>query len=234
MLLLAMSCLQARTQDAALTDLLELAPDGVQLTPGNLPSAGFRERVAHLTGAVRLHHGFAWQHYRRRVFDGHGDPLMHERARSLHPPRVAARPADRTDRLVVDARRWLPHAAAHDLLLETMYPGHVLGTGAELQLAMDLGIRLAVDVAHLHLQRAAGVLTAAVERRLLCYPRIEEVHVSGNDGRADRHLPLAPDTPGLAWARERIGELPVVLECYMHCLSRDERRRQVDLLRGAD
>lgn len=108
----------------------------------------------------------------------------------------------------------------------------MLGCGDELELAMDLGLRLAVDVSHLHLQRAAGVLPASVERRLREHPRVEEIHVSANDGRSDRHALLQPDTPGLDWARARLADLPVVLESYWHRIDFDAQRRQLDLLRG--
>jgi hypothetical protein len=225
MLFLAMSCLQARLQDRAFDELVALAPDGIQLTPGNLPVPGFRERALAWGGALRVHHGFAWDRYRRAVYDRAHGPLIDEHDRSIHPPHP---PADAPEGF---AARWLADAAERDLLLETMYPGHVLGTGAELALAMDLGIRLAVDVSHLHIQRTAGALSAAVERRVLAYERIAEIHVSANDGRSDRHAPVTAETPGLAWARERGRNLPLVLECYMHRLTADERRRQVEGMR---
>ncbi len=99
--------------------------------------------------------------------------------------------------------------------------------------ALDVGLRLAVDISHLHLQRCAGVLDSGVERRLLGSPLVEEVHVSANDGRRDQHRPLTADTSGLAWARERLqGGTPTVLECTMHRLSTMERQRQLAILRG--
>lgn len=229
MLLLAMSCLQSRTQDAAFEALSRHDVDGLQLTPGNLPSPGFQARIAAFPRAIRPHHGFAWDRYRQRVYDHRGTLLLRERERSVHPPHTAhAGP----DAFVADAVAWLRQVAAFDPLLETMYPGYVLGCGDELELAMDLGLRLAVDVSHLHLQRAAGVLPASVERRLREYPRVEEIHVSANDGRSDRHALLQPDTPGLDWARARLADLPVVLESYWHRIDFDAQRRQIDLLRG--
>lgn len=231
MLLLAMSCLQSRTQDAAFDVLSRHVVEGLQLTPGNLPSQGFRDRVAAFAGATRLHHGFAWDHYRQRVYDESGALLLRERDRSVHPPHTA--PYAGKEPCVAEPMDWLRRVAPLDPLLETMYPGYVLGCGAELELAMDLGLRLAVDVSHLHLQRAAGVLSSSVERRLLEYARVEEVHVSANDGRSDRHALLQRDTPGLDWARARLADLPVVLESYWHRTDFDEQRRQIDLLRGA-
>lgn len=224
MLLLALSCFQGRTQDAAFDAVRVHGVDGVQLTPGNLPSPDFRERIAEYGGTVRLHHRFAWDRYRREVYDERAQPVGILRDQSVHPPRT-------DDPRVPDARRWLEGAVARDLLLETMYPGYLLGSGAELELAMDVGARLAVDVSHLHLQRHAGVLADATVRRVLGYARVEEVHVSNNDGRGDQHAPLDAATPYLGWARERLGDLPVVVESYWHRIPLDDQRRQLDLLR---
>ncbi len=224
MLLLALSCFQGRTQDAAFDAVRVHDVDGVQLTPGNLPSPGFRERIAAYDGAVRLHHRFGWEVYRREIYDGGGDAVGVRHDQSIHPPK-------RGDPRVADPVRWIERAAHDDLLLETMYPGYVLGSGAELEVAMDVGARLAVDVSHLHLQRHAGVLSDATVRRVLGYARIEEVHVSNNDGRGDQHAPLDAGTPHLGWARERLADLPVVVESYWHRLTFDEQRRQVAFLR---
>ncbi len=195
MLLLAMSCLQSRTQDAAFDELARHDVDGLQLTPGNLPSPGFRARIAGFDGTTRLHHGFAWELYRQRVYDGCGNLQLREPGRSVHPPR--ALPHAGAEPSVADPVAWLRGVAPCDPLLETMYPGYVLGCGAELELAMDLGVRLAVDVSHLHLQRTAGVLSSAVERRLREYSRVEEIHVSANDGRSGscRHVGSNPRFP---------------------------------------
>ena len=46
MLMLALSCLQGRPMQAAAEDLLGLDPDGLQLTPGNVPTPGFERWLA--------------------------------------------------------------------------------------------------------------------------------------------------------------------------------------------
>ena len=123
--------------------------------------------------------------------------------------------------------------AAAELVLETMYPGFALGSGAELAWALARRLPLAVDIAHLAIQRAAGVLDAATLARVLDCDHIAEIHVSQSDNARDRHLPLAPDTFGLAWARERErAGATIVLECYMHRLPLAERQRQIELLRS--
>ncbi len=208
MLLLALSCLQGRGQAEAFAELSRLPVDGIQLTPGNLPSPGFREQVAAYSGIVRHHHAFSYTHYRGRVYDLQGRTPRLARSWSLHPP------------LLKDPfpfERWLAGALEVDALCEVMYPGYRLGSDAEVEAAMASGLRLAVDISHLHIQRVRGDLGDATLRRLLSYPAIEEVHVSHNAGRADSHLPLEPSTPWLAWARERArGGAALIFESYMH------------------
>jgi hypothetical protein len=215
-LYLALSCLQGRPLRAAATDLLGLGPDGLQLTPGNVPSEGDAEWLAAQGALLRTHHGFSYDALRRAVWSA--DLALRVDASSVHPPSGDV-PAER-----------LPRDAA----LEVMYPGHALGTGEAVERAMTIGLRLAVDVSHVFLQLSAGAMGAATWRRLREYDLVDEVHVSDNDGRRDSHRPIDARSFGLAWAVERArAGVPAILECYMHRLSRDERRRQVDALRRA-
>lgn len=208
MLLVALSCLQGRSQSDAFDALASLPVDGIQLTPGNLPSLGFRERVARYTGALRFHHSFSWQHYRGQVYDASGKPPPLPRAWSIHPPSA---------RHPVGFGGWLEAALQVDALCEVMYPGQLLGSDDELREAMLSGLRLAVDISHVHIQRCRGDLGDATLARLLAYPRIEEVHVSHNAGQADSHLPLRAETRWLSWARERAQSgLPMIYESRMH------------------
>jgi hypothetical protein len=75
-------------------------------------------------------------------------------------------------------------------------------------------------------------LSDATLKRVLDYDNNHEVHVSANDGRRDLHAPLTRATFGLEWAheRERAG-IPLILECYFHRLSPDDRARQLALAR---
>src|SRR5689334_18187506 len=99
----------------ALEQLLELGPDGVQLTPGNLPTEDFAARLSEV--AHRTHHGFTFRALRTRdVWSTDGRCLV--QSDSVHPPAAT-------------------HAGAQSFLereelpvLETMYPGYALGTGA--------------------------------------------------------------------------------------------------------
>ncbi len=236
-LLVALSAFQARTQDAAFEAVTRHAIDGVQLTPGNLPSPGFERRISAYPGVRLEHHGFAWEQYRRPVYDAALAPIAIDRRRSVHPPRTASGVVSRSRRRrpasgpVTTLAAWLEVALEHDLLLETMYPGYVLGTGEELEAALAARIRLCVDVSHLSIQRASGCLSDATLRRVLDYERVEEVHVSRAIGRRDAHAPHQPDSFGLDWARARASDLPVVLESYWHRVPFDEQQRQLDLLR---
>lgn len=210
--------------ESAAADLLDLMPDGLQLTPGNHPTTGFDGFLRSRQVRSVEHHGFSFGTHRRRVWNDDGTCAVD--ADSVHPPAVG-RGIDRAWRRAIEARATpLPS-------LETMYPGHELGTDESLRWAMDRALRLAVDVSHIFIQMRSGDLRATTWRRLQDYARIAEIHVSANGGVHDTHRPLESNSFGLAWAQERrTQDCPVVLECYMHRLSHDDRRRQVDLARG--
>lgn len=210
--------------ESAASELLALEPDGLQLTPGNAPTGDFLSSLADRNVMTRTHHGFTPRALRRPVWSSGGDCLT--TADSVHPPRTSA-PEWRAWEAARSRGAWRRHC------LETMYPGYPLGAGEDLDAAMDDRQPLAVDVSHLYMQVHAGCLSGRTLRRLFDYDVVVEVHVSANDGRRDRHQPLAADTFGLAWARERLrAGTPVIVECYMHRLDVDARRRQVDMMRG--
>ena len=211
MLYLALSCFQGRRMNDAAETLAALAPGrvGLQLTPGCAPSP------IEVSCPTRTHHGFTTQALRTPVWvDGklawHGD--------SLHPPQARQVPDD-----------WQP---PDWVVLETMYPGYAaLANGDQIAAAMDAGRWLAVDIAHLDIQRYHGILEDPVLQRLLSYRRVAEVHVSTSREARDVHAKLTPSTWGLEWARDRLATgTPVVLECYMHKLSHEERLEQVACL----
>jgi hypothetical protein len=200
--------------DVALRALLELRPDGVQLTPGNQPTHQFERLLDGVT--TRTHHGFEPRVWKRTVWNDDGSCAVS--SDSVHPP-LASHPSFAT---------WRPSPAMP--VIETMYPGSALGTGDELEAAMREGLSLAVDVSHVFIQRTAGVIADSTWRRLQDYPHIAEVHVSRNEGKQDSHLPLMPDTFGLAWAKARLrAGTAVILESYFHRLSPETRRQQVAL-----
>jgi hypothetical protein len=208
MLYLALSCFQGRRMSDAAQTLAALAPGrvGLQLTPGCAPSP------ITLDCPLRTHHGFTYQALRAQVWENgklrwHGD--------SVHPPR---------EREVPDG--WQP---PDDVVLETMYLGYAaLANGDQLAAAMDAGRWLAVDIAHLGIQMHHGILAKSVLQRLLDYERVAEVHVSTSHEAKDTHARLASTTWGVEWARDHLAKgTPVILECYMHKLSHEERLEQV-------
>jgi hypothetical protein len=209
MLYLALSCFQSRRMTEAARTLLGLAPGrvGLQLTAGCAPSP------IDVDCPTRTHHGFSPRALRARVWDG-GTLLWH--GDSVHPP---------LEHEVPDG--WQP---PEDVVLETMYPGYAaLANGDQIAAAMDAGRWLAVDIAHLGIQMHHGVLAADVLRRLLDYERVAEVHVSTSKETRDTHAKLSDSTRGVEWARDHLRKgTPVILECYMHKLSHEERLEQVE------
>lgn len=208
MLYLALSCFQGRRMSDAAETLHALAPGrvGLQLTPGCAPSA------IDVDCPMRTHHGFTRKALRARVWDG-GKLLWH--GDSLHPPLQRAVPEG-----------W---QAPDNVVMETMYPGYAaLASGEQIAVAMDQGRWLAVDVAHLGIQMYHGILPKTVLNRILEYPRVAEVHVSTSTEHRDTHATLATTTWGIDWARQHLAAgTPVILECYMHHLSHEERLEQV-------
>lgn len=203
--------------------------DGVQLTPGNRPAdeqgpCALRAMVAaYGVERVRHHHTFAYELARSPIYGPSGAMLRTMERWSAHPP---------TAREGVDYERWFAHASQAEWSTEAMYPGEWLGTGAELTRAMDARMPLAIDISHLFIQRCAGALDDRTLARVLDYERVTEVHVSANDGRGDTHQPITARTFGLDWARAKLRDgTPVVYESYLHRLSDDERRAQLDLVR---
>lgn len=213
MIYLALSCLQGRPMQAAAEELLALEPDGLQLTAGNIPMDGFFEWVTNHTHCC-THHGFSWTRLRERVWQTNGQLAGYWQ--SVHPPK-------HKDQIIFCA------APYKDVAYETMYPGYYLGTGDEIESAMKADLRLAVDISHVFIQLQQGAMQPETWRRLQEYDNIAEIHVSANAGKQDTHFPCSEDTFGLEWAKER-SEVKV-LECYMHRLSLDDRKRQMELLR---
>jgi uncharacterized protein (UPF0276 family) len=161
---------------------------------------------------MRTHHGFTHRALRAQVWEGgtlmwHGD--------SIHPPLQRQVPDD-----------WQP---PENVVMETMYPGYAaLANGDQIAAAMDEGRWLAVDVAHLEIQKYHGILAKSVLHRLMDYERVAEVHVSTSREHRDTHAKLSASTWGIEWACAHLATgTPVVLECYMHKLSHEERLEQI-------
>lgn len=213
-LLLATSCLQGRPLKSAITELIALGVDGVQLCPGNAPDFVSRAWMEASSLVFRTHHGFAWDAMRQPVWTKEGYCCVD--SDSVHPPK--------------DTAEWMVDPAR---CYEVMYPGYRLGDGRDVHVAMSYGLFLAVDVSHVFIQLQTGAIDVATWRALQDYEHVSEVHVSANDGLHDSHRPLTAASFGLDWARERMtAGVPLVLESYMHRLNDGERRRQIEIARG--
>jgi hypothetical protein len=207
---------------SAARDLLGLGINGIQLTPGNVPTPGFQEWLSRQQVSTRTHHGFHPKALRRRVWSKEADCLVS--ADSVHPLQIK-------DGITEIWKQKAERGDYDRVSLETMYPGYCLGCGDELSWAMDLGLKLAVDVSHIYIQLCSGSLDLATWYKLQKYDRIGELHVSANNGLADIHQPMTTETFGLDWVRDRaVDGTPVILECYMHRLSDVQRREQIGLI----
>lgn len=210
----ALSCFQGELSTTAATNLLGLGFSALQLTPGCVPQRELEELLAGVTTST--HHGWSPRAMRRPVWR---DQALVTDADSIHPP------------LARDAG-WFWELDPETLpIIEVMYPSYTLGSGSEIRRAMDAGMKLAVDVSHLWIQLSSNACTKADIDALLAYANIAEIHVSHNDGTRDSHSPLTLDSYGLSWAAER-SDVPVVFEGYLHRLTDQQRREQVDLLRS--
>jgi hypothetical protein len=215
---LASSCLQGQplTEAVSLCDSVGVAH--LQLCPGNLPGLSAKAEVARLS--TRTHHGFSWSRVRTSVWNPDGSLAVE--ANSVHPPK----------RGEVDEAAWWRRLERGEFgVLEVMYPPYLLSDDASVERALATNAPLAIDISHLHIMHATGALSAQGLRKVEEYEHIAEVHVSSNDGRADQHRPLHRNSFFLGWAKERrAAGVPIILECYMHRLSHDARRQQLELL----
>jgi hypothetical protein len=207
----------------AAEELLGLGVTGLQLTPGNVPTEGFQEFLEENKVSVRSHHSFHWHRMKCRVWDDDATCLVN--SHSVHPP-------FENDPCAEIWREKAERGEYNHFLLETMYPQYCLGSGEELEWAMALGLRLAVDVSHIYIQLCQGSLDEKVWGQLQAYENIGEIHLSTNNGKADIHQPLSKTSFGLEWTRDRAYDgIPVILECYLHRLSQQERKTQIEIVR---
>ena len=155
-----MSCLQGRSMIAAFDELARLGT-GIQLTPGNLPDRGFQAHVAASSTPTRRHHGFAWRARKAETWCNHACAVDSE---SVHPPLADEH---------TEWRAWFDRAAQRPIL-EVMYPGYVLGTGDEVERAMDDHLVLAIDISHVFLQIAQGAMRDRTWHRLQAYEHVAD------------------------------------------------------------
>lgn len=216
MLYLAFSCLQGRPMTLAYQELLKLDPDGIQLTPGNIPTPNFQEEVKI---PYRLHHGFSWTERKREVWNDNNEAINIEKERSIHPPMKG------------DFNSWIQNVGDH--ILEIMYPGdkYLLSNDEQVNTAMDFKKRLAIDISHINIMFKQKEIGQETLDRLLSYNKICEIHVSHNAGNFDTHRLLIKESFLLEWAKSKLKDLPVVYESYFHKLTDKEREHQIKMVR---
>lgn len=222
-LFLAISSLQGRPMSWAAEELLSLEPDGLQLTPGNVPTVDFINQLKTDGVPTMTHHGFCEVAYRQPVWDGVALLVPSD---SVHPPR----------RDSVDPDEWFDANLRGDhgtTTMEVMFGDELLGNADEVDRAMDQGMPLAVDVSHVFIQLSQGQMGSRTWERLASYDNIQEIHLSQNDGVSDLHQQLTTEAFGFDWAVDRIKDLPVVVESYLHKLDEGERREMLTPLRRA-
>ena len=230
MILLALSCLQGRTMENAAEELLELGPDGLQLTPGCVPTAGFRDSLKSRKVYTQTHHGFCETALRRPVWDG---ATLLVDADSVHPPLYREADEEMSAHHLRNMGWWQAAVRGWKPAMEVMYDNYILGCGGDVRLAMQMKMPLAVDISHVEIQLRKGQIAEETWRMLQDYDLISEVHVSESKDGKDVHAPITRRTPGLNWAREKMNSgTVVVLEAYMHKLNKDQRREQLAILRG--
>jgi hypothetical protein len=217
---LALSCLQGRPMQSSAEELLALKPFGLQLTPGNAPTLGFENWLKENNINYLVHHGFCWNTLKQNVWDEKGKFLTN--SHSVHPPLKTNLDSD-TWYKILEKKQNLP-------ILETMYPEYYLGNGLEIEQAMQLELDLAIDISHIFIQKVNNLITEKLWKKLQNYSNIKEIHVSANSGKRDSHKIINQESFGLEWAKERCNEIPVILECYMHRLSGNERLEQMQIL----
>lgn len=217
MLFIALSSLQARSQISAYNDIILLSPDGIQLTPGNFPSLNFKNEIK---APYAKHHGFCWDKRKTNVYDENLKPINIDYNHSIHPPK---------ENLNVNFEYWLENVG--DYIFECMYPGYWLGSGDQIEKAINLGKRLAVDISHLHIIVNHNLISKFQLNKLLNYDKISEIHISQNNGKYDTHNLITKDAPFLNWVSSR-KDLLWVYESYLHKLSLDERLEQIEIVRN--
>lgn len=217
---LALSCLQGRPMQQAAEELIKLSGFNLQLTPGNVPTLDFEKWLNDNQIKYLTHHGFSFNSMKQKVWNDSGEFIV--KSASVHPPKNN-----------VDYKKWWKYISDNYQtlpILEVMYDDYLLGNGDDIEKAMDMGINLVVDISHIYIQKVNNKISDKIWNKLQNYENIKEIHISANNGKIDSHKPIDKNTFGLEWAKERSRNTNLVLECYMHKLSFNQRLEQLNFL----
>ena len=225
MFYLALSCLQGLASKEVLETYIELQKEtikfGIQLTGGNIPYLNLQEDLERNNIPHKVHHNFDWNTKLVPVWNNEGKLLKFD-SDSIHPPfKNKVKDQDFWNNSVNDC-------IENNIALEIMYKEYFLGNTNEINRILDTNIPIALDVSHLNLMRVQKLIDSDTINRLLNYSNISEIHVSHNQGYRDSHELMNKDTYLLDWAKER-KDIPLVLECYFHKLTKEQRIQQINM-----
>lgn len=102
-----------------------------------------------------------------------------------------------TERSVADAIQRLSELFGVPVGVEFLYPGrkakapNLFADWASMERWLDTGLPFALDLSHVNIIATKEGRRDDLLLALLSSPALIEVHISGNDGRSDRHLGLA-------------------------------------------
>lgn len=216
MLFAALSCYQGKTMQEGYDNLLKLNVEGIQLTPGNIPTKDFKLDIPY-----RLHHTFSFNSNIGRIYDNNYITNINSPDHSIHPPKRCQYTGKFED--------WLNRVHSNTIL-EIMYPIYYLSNDKEINMLLDKHQPVAVDISHLFICLSQKSISEETLNRIMNYDNIKEIHFSHNNGKFDSHQPMNDKTPFLSWGKER-NNVPWIYESLLHKASYDEAMFQLDILR---
>ena len=254
-LYLALSCLQGQEIISASEELLSLNPYGLQLTSGNKfnKNINYFEWLNENKVKYQTHHNFSFS---QSINQDLYEVVEYEEdfysfnvcvVDSLHPP-LYKRFKDYSKKIINQAfydflevtcdNEELLENNDEQLCFEIMYDPkeYPLSDDDSINYIMDLKNPIALDISHLNILNKQGHINKKTLNRLLEYDKIEEIHISDNDGKRDSHHYISKDTYLLKdWVKERYNDnkdIPIILECFMQRMNQEQRQNQIDIIKS--
>lgn len=254
-LYLALSCLQGQEIISASEELLSLNPYGLQLTSGNKinKNTNYFEWLKKNKIKYQTHHNFSFtqsinQDLYEVIQEWDGLTYFHiDVVDSLHPPLYKR--FKNYSKEIIDLAFYdflevtsdyeeLYEDGESQLCFEIMYnpKEYPLSDDDSINYIMDLKNPIALDISHLNILNKQGHINKKTLNRLLEYDKIEEIHISDNDGKRDSHHYISKDTYLLKdWVKERYNDnkdIPIILECFMQRMNQEQRQNQIEIIKS--